>query len=469
MDSSSRLTITSPIARRLRRMILLEVILIFCLYILVFTVTNTYINYETSIMKTISQRYESIVRVQEVKDSLEHQVHLVDQYLEKGDSDQLGDLKQSLAKNNAKVESYLSRVDIVATETPITDSNSRLRNDWQTYLASLQATVMTNLGIEAIRPGALKVGQVETISQAQSQLNAEIERSVIIDKGAIDSSHILLQESLERRTALLGLQAMLVIVSVLSIAYGYILPRFGKLLGKIVDQNQRLRQSDHVKMEFLSISTHQLKTPLSGLKWNLSLLKREHSAKFGRASILVKQSILYTDAMIRLVTNFLNVARIEEGKLEPHPEKINLTPIIKGVIAGYRSQAKAREVKLILQLPEGPQPCTTDPLLVKEIAQNLIDNAILYNKKGGQVEVTLARHVRFYQMTVADTGIGMTKEEQNLVFTEFYRGEQARTMRPDGSGLGLYFVKKIVTKLGGRISVLSPLSGGAVFTVTLPV
>jgi signal transduction histidine kinase len=233
---------------------------------------------------------------------------------------------------------------------------------------------------------------------------------------------------------------------------------------------ERDRELSKTKSDFLSITSHQLRTPLTGLRW---ALEQYMSGKIPQEKkrLIMKKEYETVEYMIHLVDQLLNASRIEEGRFGYSFEKKPLIPIMKQIIEAHALLADARDVKIRFETPSSPIPdAVFDEKGVGIVLTNLIANAIGYSKQGDTVAVSigLSEEEGMIEIVVKDTGIGISPEDAGKLFTKFFRAENARRMQPNGSGLGLYVAKSIVDRHGGTISLQSAKNEGTVFTFTLP-
>lgn len=239
---------------------------------------------------------------------------------------------------------------------------------------------------------------------------------------------------------------------------------------ELKDANVRLQQLDQAKSEFLSIASHQLRTPLTGIKGYLSMILE---GDFGSVPVKLK-SILEdlfqnTDRLTRLVNVFLNVSRIESGRFELEKKEVDIVKMIEEVINEFKLNADKKNLKFDFIKPSKLVPfISIDRDKVKDVLVNLVDNSIKYTPKG-KVEVILERDADQVKISVKDTGVGVKKEEVNNLFKKFVRGEGIAQIHTGGSGLGLYIAKNIIEAHQGKIWVESEgLNRGAAFIFTLP-
>lgn len=235
--------------------------------------------------------------------------------------------------------------------------------------------------------------------------------------------------------------------------------------------NEELRKLDNVKTEFLSMASHQLRTPLTAMKGYLSMLIE---GSYGEISETVKEILnkvyVVNTRLARLVEEFLNVSRIDAGRVQYNFEETRLEPILKELFDAFVLGAQERGLTLRLALPKQPLPkLPLDTLKVKEVISNLIDNALKYTK-AGSVVIKAERKNDQVAVSVEDTGIGITPETMARLFEKFSRSKETAKMEVSGTGLGLYVGKKFVEAHGGTIRAESKGAGqGSRFVVTLPV
>jgi signal transduction histidine kinase len=174
-----------------------------------------------------------------------------------------------------------------------------------------------------------------------------------------------------------------------------------------------------------------------------------------------------TDRLNHLVTDLLDVSRLEQGRTKYSMEKVDLKAIIEPMLAVYTAKAEAKKLKLDYQPPTDLPIASADPNRVSEVFTNLIDNAIKYSRTG-TVTVSHAFDATTVTTTVADTGIGMTPDEQARLFQRFYRARNTETADIEGTGLGLWIIHQYIDHMGGTITLDSEKGVGTKFIVTLP-
>ncbi len=222
--------------------------------------------------------------------------------------------------------------------------------------------------------------------------------------------------------------------------------------------------------EFISTASHELKTPLTTVKGYLQLINRQlhredqSPARIGRFTREMEQQVRRLED---LVSDLLDVSRIQQGRVELRLESFDLAELAANVLSRFEyAQERTAQHELVLEAPE-PVEGIWDRGRVDQVLTNLISNAIKYSPDGGQVHVRVRRVADFAQMTVRDTGIGITREERAKLFQPFVRGENVRR-EISGTGLGLYITRRIVQNHRGTISVKSEPGRGSTFTIRLP-
>ena len=228
------------------------------------------------------------------------------------------------------------------------------------------------------------------------------------------------------------------------------------------------REIDQMKSEFVSVASHQLRTPLTGIKWFTELLLKRRLSKANKE--YVDQISASNERMVRLVDDLLNVSRIETGrKFDVILKETDVVPVFKSVIEEQTSIAAERRIALLCSR-DAPKKLALfiDELKIRQVMQNLISNAIKYSKENTQITVGCTHRPDEVVFYVKDQGIGIPAHQQEQVFKKFFRAENVFTMHTDGTGLGLYICKAIVEAHGGKIWFESEESKGSTFYFSLP-
>lgn len=246
--------------------------------------------------------------------------------------------------------------------------------------------------------------------------------------------------------------------------------RLQKLSDSLVTANVKLKELDNAKSEFISIASHQLRTPLTAIKGYISLLLE---GSYGKMPMQI-QDILdkvygINNRLVRLVEDLLNVSRIESGRIQYAFAPTKLEPLVAELVDMFMPAAKNKHLTLSMQLPASPLPLLTiDANKMKEVVSNLIDNALNYTKEGS-VSVSMASSGSAVRIIVSDTGIGIKPEDKGKLFTKFSRSNETTKMVVSGTGLGLYVGKNFVEGHGGKIFAESDgPNRGSRFIIELP-
>lgn len=236
-------------------------------------------------------------------------------------------------------------------------------------------------------------------------------------------------------------------------------------LNSLSDEIARLKEVGKMKSEFISIVAHQLRTPLTGIKWVLETI----SEKEGNAEIkkwITKMKDL-NERMIKIINDFLDASRIEEGKMSYiFKEKVNLVNLLNNVIRIHKINLEQKH--LILSFPQHNSPAVyikADPDKLTTAFDNLLDNAINYTAKNDTINIGLTKEKDSVIVKITDTGIGIKKEDLPKLFTRFFRSKEARSARPSGSGLGLFIARNIIRDHNSDIRVESQINKGTSFYV----
>jgi signal transduction histidine kinase len=232
---------------------------------------------------------------------------------------------------------------------------------------------------------------------------------------------------------------------------------------------RKIKEVDQMKDEFISIASHELRTPVTGIKGYISLLME---GSFGKISEKARESLVLVqgaaDRLATLVEDLLNVSRIEQGRLEM--ELVDLEPggIIKQINQELKVQADEKKLFLKFSPHVSPlPPVRVDADKLKQVLINIIGNAIKYTVKGG-VEILTQEKDKFLEIRIKDTGLGMNAQERERLFEKFYRVQNENTRKITGTGLGLWITKQLVELMKGKIMVDSIEGVGTQVTVMLP-
>lgn len=230
------------------------------------------------------------------------------------------------------------------------------------------------------------------------------------------------------------------------------------------------RRVDYLKSEFITLASHQLRTPLSALRWYVELMEGESAQLTKDQQDYLKEMDNSVKRMVALLTALLHAANLEGDDLKPDIRKIDVTAIMRELNQDCFTMTSEAGLQCTLHQPEDAITIETDPTLLRIVLQNLLTNAVKYSPhhKGKKVEFCLEDRGNSVEMSVRDEGYGIPKNEQERVFQKFFRAANIRSHDTDGNGLGLFITRSIVERLGGIISFASIENKGTVFTVSFP-
>ncbi|MES2630496.1 MAG: ATP-binding protein [Patescibacteria group bacterium] len=234
--------------------------------------------------------------------------------------------------------------------------------------------------------------------------------------------------------------------------------------------NAQLQKLDEAKDEFISMASHQLRTPLTSIKGYISMLMEGDVGKITpEQKHVLSEAFVSSERMVRLIGDFLNVSRLQTGKfvIEKHP--VNLARLVQREIDGLESNALVRGMKFVYKAPKNIPELELDENKIQQVVMNFSDNAIFYSKEKSKIIVSLKKVGNWVEFSVKDEGIGVPKAEQAHLFSKFFRATNARRARPDGTGVGLFLAKKVIDDHDGQIIFESKEGKGSTFGFRLPV
>jgi len=233
--------------------------------------------------------------------------------------------------------------------------------------------------------------------------------------------------------------------------------------------NERLKELDQTKDEFISMASHQLRTPLTTVKGYVSMVLDGDAGRIKKEQRdLLQHAFDGANRMVYLIADLLNVSRLQSGKFVIENKPTNLAEVVATEVSQLQEAAANHQLKLTYHKPEKFPVINVDETKIRQVVMNFLDNALYYTPAGGRVDVNLQATDKEVIYTVTDTGLGVPKAEQHHLFSKFYRAGNARRMRPDGTGLGLFMAKKVVVAQGGAIIFKSTEGKGSTFGFSLP-
>lgn len=239
-----------------------------------------------------------------------------------------------------------------------------------------------------------------------------------------------------------------------------------RLIGSVSDITER-KQAEQMKSDFISFVTHQLRTPLSGVKWMLELAMDAMDNPEDLRSF-IQDARTSTERLIRLVNDLLDVSRLERGKLQLKLGSLNLADLTKEAVGEITPLVVEKEQSIQIEAdPDVPQ-VFGDAQLLRQAILNLVSNAVKYTPSAGEIRIRLRREEGQAIWSVRDNGIGIPNSEIGKLFEKFYRASNALAVETEGTGLGLYLVRLILERFGGKIRCESAENAGSTFTIALP-
>lgn len=228
--------------------------------------------------------------------------------------------------------------------------------------------------------------------------------------------------------------------------------------------NEKLKIMDETKDDFISMASHQLRTPLTSIKGYISMVLEEDAGKVTPLQRqMLSQAFFSSQRMVYLIADLLNVSRLKSGKFVIESTQVNLASMVTQELEQLRDTAKIRSINLQYNEPKDFPDFMLDETKLRQVIMNFVDNALYYTPTGGRIDVKVIDNPTTIEFRVEDNGIGVPKSEQPHLFTKFYRAANARKARPDGTGLGLYMAKKVVIAQGGSIIFKSQEGVGSTF------
>ncbi|MBI2039033.1 MAG: GAF domain-containing protein [Candidatus Niyogibacteria bacterium] len=239
---------------------------------------------------------------------------------------------------------------------------------------------------------------------------------------------------------------------------------------RVVNDITEARAVEKLKSNFVATASHQMRTPLTGIKWGLDTLLKGMGELTRDQRNLIEQVMESNEYVIQLINDLLDVSRMEEGRFEYEFAKSDIAALLDRIAQDFKGAAENSGVAFgFRRPPEAAPPVMMDAGKMELALRNIVDNAVKYTPSGGQVEISLDVGAQSVVLQIKDTGIGIPKEDQKFLFNKFFRGKNAVKVKTEGSGLGLYIAKNIIERHNGTVHMESEEGKGTIITIQLPI
>lgn len=243
-----------------------------------------------------------------------------------------------------------------------------------------------------------------------------------------------------------------------------------KMKQGLEEQVKRVQELDKTKSEFISIAAHQLRTPLSAIKWTFKMMIDEDVGEITlEQKEFLKRGYITNERMISLVNDLLNVSRIEEGRFGYEFKPKAIEDIIETLLKAAYPLLEEKRINFVLNKPAKPlRKINADAEKLTLALENILNNAIKYTPPKGKISLLVEEKENQLTIIVTDSGVGVPKDQISKLFTKFFRGSNVIRLQTDGSGLGLFITKNVIEKHKGYITIQSEESRGTVVKIALP-
>jgi signal transduction histidine kinase len=236
-----------------------------------------------------------------------------------------------------------------------------------------------------------------------------------------------------------------------------------------IERAQLQQEKEIMKRNFVTLVSHQLRSPLASVKQYFGVICEGFAGEVtDKQKEIIQKAGGYIDSLVQLINDWLDMSRVEAGRIRDKSEPVSLAAVLSEATEVLKPQAEAKKVVLELNSADNLPQLYGDPKCLKEAFLNILSNAIIYNREGGTVTVTLREQDDDLVVEVSDTGIGISQENLPFIFDEFFRVKSKETQHISGTGLGLPIVKKIIEAHNGCVKVASEAGKGTTFSIFLP-
>ena len=242
------------------------------------------------------------------------------------------------------------------------------------------------------------------------------------------------------------------------------------LVEKLDLANQKLRELNNLKSNFISIAAHQLKGPLTSMRWFFDLLLGGRVGKLNqKQKDYMKDIYSANQRLVALVGDLLKISQLEEGRMPKNTQRINIKKLGKDSLKKHQAQIEGKKISVSLHAPKMSLAMDSYHDLLENIIDNLISNAVKYTLKGGKIVIDIKKQEKEMIVSVADTGIGILPKDASMIFERFFRAENAKKIDEGGTGLGLSIARESAQELGGKIWFKANKPKGTIFYLSLPI
>ena len=336
---------------------------------------------------------------------------------------------------------------VISTDPKVVSQLEKEDESLRKMMVSHRVSIILPLSRQGVRMGYLFMGD-----HKRSRFN---DRDVRVIRSLADELVIAIQNALT--------------VEQIKELNGHLEQRIDAATKELRRSNAQLQKLDEAKDDFISMASHQLRTPLTSIKGYISMMMEGDVGTItAEQEHVLNEAFISSERMVRLIGDFLNVSRLQTGKfiIDKHP--VDMAVLVQREIDNLVPNAAARGMKFVYKMPKNVPKLDLDENKIQQVIMNFADNALYYSKDNGSITLTLKKHSDYIEFTVKDSGIGVPAEEQAHLFNKFFRATNARRARPDGTGVGLYLAKKVIDAHDGKILFESKEGKGSTFGFRLP-